>query len=339
MLTLLLLLLLLSANADGPPAPRGRIEGVVVNSTHGNEPLANVEVVLRAGPDRALTPIAKTTTDIYGKFVFEDLPLDPSITYLPGADRDGVHYPGDRAQLDLKNRFVHARIVAFDAVQSPSPLIAGKHDIDISVQQNLMEISETLLVTNPSRTTYVGEHIDDKPRVTLRLTIPPNFDRVTFDREFYGRRFGIDDHHPVTDIPWPPGRRELKFMYRIPLENGAGVFHRTLDLPCSDVRIQVRGENAKHLACNLPSVKGTHPGEALFAWHGEPLPAGHTIDLRIGEPPFPWIQFARWASIAAVGALAMGTIALVRYRDRRRPANHKLADSKTSGKRTSRRAA
>ncbi len=176
-----------------------------------------------------------------------------------------------------------------------------------------MEVSETLLINNPSRRTYVGQRIDDKMQVTLRLSIPPDFDRVTFDREFYGRRFGIDDHHPVTDIPWPPGRRELKFAYRVPLRNGAGAFHRTLDLPCGDIHVRVHGENAKKLACNMPSTSGTHSDEALFTWHGKPLPVGHTIELRVGTLPFPWIQFARWTSLAAVVALAIGSIAVVRY--------------------------
>ncbi len=117
----LLALLLISAIDDGPPVPQGRIEGVVVDGTGGNETLANAEVVLRTGPGNALVPVAKTKTDIYGKFAFEGLSLDPSITYLPGADRDGVHYPGKRTQLDLKNRFAHVTIVAFDCRQNSFP--------------------------------------------------------------------------------------------------------------------------------------------------------------------------------------------------------------------------
>ena len=85
-------LLLLCASVESPLEPRGEIQGIVVNGTQGNEPLANVVVILRAGKDTSLTPVAETRTDIYGKFIFEDLPLDSSTTYLPGADRDGVHF-------------------------------------------------------------------------------------------------------------------------------------------------------------------------------------------------------------------------------------------------------
>ena len=48
---LLLPLLLLWTNTDSVPAPQGRIQGVVVNGTHGNEPMADVDVILRwSGP-------------------------------------------------------------------------------------------------------------------------------------------------------------------------------------------------------------------------------------------------------------------------------------------------
>ncbi len=310
-----LILVLLSASANGL-TPGGTIQGVVVNGTRGNEPLADVTVTLCAGPDAVLTPIAETRSDIYGKFVFEDLPLDSSITYLPGAARDGVYYPGDRTRFGLNKRFVQAEIVAFDAVESPSPLVADKYDIEINIRRNLMEVSETLVVTNPSHTTYVGEQIEDKPRATLQLSIPPNFDRVTFESEFYGRRFRIVDHKPVTDIPWPPGRRELKFAYHVPLDESSGMLRRSLDLPCGDVRIRVRGENAKQVSCSLPRSAAL-VDHLEFATNEKHLPTGSTIELQIGKLPIPWMRYARWSSIGVLCLLTVGTITIHRQRDRR----------------------
>ncbi len=313
MLPYLLILLSSCANVADPLEPGGQIQGVVVNGTRGNEPLADVDVVLQGGHDLVLSPVAKTRTDIYGKFVFEDLPLGANITYLPGANRDGVHYPGDRTRLDRNNRVVAARIVAFEAVKAPSPLIAEKHEIEVNIRQDLLEISETLLVANPSRATYVGEQLEDNSRITLSLTVPPTFDRVTFDSEFYGRRFRIVDHKPVTDIPWPPGRRELRFTYHIPLENSAGALRRTLDLPSSNVRIRVRGENTKQVSCNLPGP--SEAGEYVQFAAAKNLSAGSIIELQVGKLPIPWMLYTRWGSLGALGMLMLGTVA-VHYRRR-----------------------
>lgn len=315
MFPIALVLLLLGAGIDGPALPRGTIQGVVVNGTKGNEPLADVAVILQVGPEAALAPVAETRTDIYGKFAFEDLPLDPSTTYLPGAQRDGVYYPGDRVRLGLSHRVVQAKIVAFDTIESPSPLITERHDIEINCQTDLMEISETMVISNPAAKTYAGKQIDDKPRITLQLSIPPNFDRVTFRDEFYGRRFRVVDHKPVTDIPWPPGHRELKFVYRIPLEKSAGVFRRRLDLPCGNVRVRVSGENAGQVSCNLP--RSANAGDHVeFATNEKGLTAGFNLELQVGKRPIPWMLYARWSSLGALCALAFGTIALKRHRGR-----------------------
>jgi hypothetical protein len=315
------------AGADVSPETTGTIQGVVVNGSHGNEPVVDADVVLRAGQDGLLEPVAETKTDKHGKFVFEELPFDPTVVFLPGADRDGVHYSGKRLQLDLARPNAQVTIRAFDAIKSPSPLQALRHDIEVTVEPRVMIISETMLVANRSGNTYVGEPLENEPPVTLRLSVPANFDRVTFGSEFYGRRFRIVDHQVVTDIPWPPGERELKFTYRIPLENSGGLFRRPLDLPCSKVSLRVRGEEAKKISCNLPSAR-PGGGETVFASVDEQLRAGYTLELQVGKLPIRWMLYARWSSLGALCVLAFGTIAIHRLRDRRTIEQHDAAHSK-----------
>jgi hypothetical protein len=311
---LLLLAMLMIAGVDDPlPDAGGTVLGVVLNGSQAGEPIADAEVQLRVGTDGALEVVASTTTDVYGKFTFRDLPLDPTIVYLPGANRDGVHYPGTRATLDFDNRIAHVRIMAFDAVRSPSPLTAARHDIDITMDERLMKVSETLIVSNRARTTYVGEPYADGPPVSLQLSIPESFDRVTFDREFFGRRFRVVDHRVVTDLPWPPGDKELKFTYQVPLEQSAGCFRRTLDLPCSNISVRVRARDGAKPLCNLPCRSSTGD-ETVFALTNHELSVGYTIDLQIGNASLPWTQFARWSSVGVLCSLILGTVMVSRRR-------------------------
>lgn len=54
--------------------------------------------------------------------------------------------------------------------------------------------------------TYVGRPAHEGGRTaTLRLSIPSDFHRTTFHKEFYGRQFTLIDGRLVTDIPWAPG--------------------------------------------------------------------------------------------------------------------------------------
>lgn len=312
----LLTLLLAFAGVDVSPETTGTIQGVVVNGSHGNEPIVDAEVLLRAGQDGVLEPVATTKTDTHGKFIFEQVPFDPTVVFLPGTDRDGVHYPGKRLQLNQARPNAQVTIRAFDAVKSPSPLQALRHDFEVAVEPQVMVISETMLVANRSGNTYVGESIGSEPPVTLRLSVPANFDRVTFGSEFYGRRFRIVDHQLVTDIPWPPGERELKFTYRIPLESSGGLFRRPLDVPCSKVSLRVRGADAKKVSCNLPLAQQAG-NETVFESVNKQRRAGYTLELQIGKLPLRWALYARWSALTVLGILIFGTVALSRFHNRR----------------------
>ena len=315
MLAFLLSLTTAITASEPLPEPAGTIQGVVVDGTHGNQPLEGVEVVLRAGADGELVAVAETKTDRYGKFVFEQVPLEPTLDYLPGANRDGVHYPGQRVRLEPSDRIAQVTLVTFAAVSTPCPLVAKRHDIDVTVDEQVLKITESLLISNPSRATYVGQSMGNGPPVTFWLSIPKNFDRVTFDKEFFGRRFFVVDHRPVTEMPWLPGEQELRFTYRVPLVESAGQFRRTMDVPSSDVRVRVHGADKRLVSCNLPRLDAAE-GQLMFAVAGGQLARDFTIELQIASLPFPWMQTARWGSVVVLALLAGATVAIPHLRRR-----------------------
>jgi hypothetical protein len=291
--------------------PTGTIEGVVLNGSRSGEPIADAEVHLRAGVSGFFEPVDKTNTDTFGKFSFQNIPFDSTITYLPGANHQGVHYPGQRVRFDAINKVAHVKIVAYDAVLSRSPLSVERHDIDIEVGKRVLAITEALLISNRSRSTYVGETKGDEAPITLRLSVPPNFDRVTFDSEFCGRRFRIVDHQLLTDMPWPPGKRELKFTYRMPIEESGGEFIRPLDLPTTGLRVQVQAQD-QQVSCNLSRAAAV-ADRMIFSVKDKQFPVGYTIKVQIGNMPIPWMLYARWASLAVLVILAIGTFCVSRF--------------------------
>jgi hypothetical protein len=201
-------------------------------------------------------------------------------------------------------------IVAFDAVSSPCPLVAKRHEIDVTVEEQVLKITESLLISNPSRATYVGQSMGHGPPVTFWLSIPKNFDRVTFDKEFFGRRFVVVDHRPVTDMPWLPGEQEMRYTYRVPLVETAGQFRRLVDVPTSVVRVRVHGADQRLVSCNLPRSSDSPDGQLAFAAAGEPLARDFTIELQIASLPFPWGRYARWAAVVVLAVLAGATVAI-----------------------------
>jgi hypothetical protein len=288
-----------------------RIEGVAVNGTQDGKPLAGAEVILRAGEEGALPIIAKTVTDRNGRFVFDRLPAGPGMIFLPGVNHHGIHYPGLRMRLPAGTPMV--KLVAFDAVASPSPLVADVHEIDIQINVGVLEVTETLVIRNPSLATYVGQSENGAAPTTLGLTIPDGFERVTFHSEFNGRHFKLQDKRLVTDLPWTPGTREVKFTYHLPIEDGKRVLEWSANVPCANHRLRVRGENADRFQCNLPRAgpfasPAWERDDVLFA-SSEPAVTGHIVRLQLGHVPTPWVSYLRWSALAALAILIAATAA------------------------------
>jgi hypothetical protein len=207
-------------------------------------------------------------------------------------------------------------LTVYDVVASACPLVADRYEIDVDIQSGVVAITETLVVNNPTSATYAGAAGKDVTSETLALAIPEGFERVTFHSEFHGRNFQLADKRVVTNIPWPPGKRELKFTYHLPAEGVRQILERALDLPCPRVRVHVRGEDTDRVDCNLPRATAPDGPGAVFESSGQPLAAGHRITLRFGGLTVPWVASARWVALGILAALILLTVGL---RTMRRP--------------------
>lgn len=296
---------MLAANAGG--AYPGVIKGAVLDGSHGEAPLAGADVVLRAGKDGVLLPVAEAKSDALGRFEFRDLPVDVDLTYVCGANRDGVHFPGPRVKLNSERTIARINVTSYAAVAHPSPLVAERHEIEIHMLPGVLEVSETMQVANPSEFAFVGQPSGVETPVTLRLSIPAGFQKVTFAQEFHGRHFEVAEEALCTSIPWPPGERTLKFTYRLPIEQHRQAFARKLDLPTRRVRVRVRGDGCQQVSANLPAEL-REDREAVFETI-DALPQNHDVTVALTRLGVPWIVYGRWGAVAIL-ALLTGTTAI-----------------------------
>lgn len=292
----------------------GRIFGRVVNGSRNNEPLAGAEVVLRAGRGNSLQVIAKTTTDDQGQYEFVDLSLDSNQVFLPGVNWREIHYPGARTRLTAQQRSVATQLTAYESSAAPSPLIARRHELSLRVDDGRLEVTERLHIENPALVTYVGETRDDHPTVTLRLTLPAGFEKVTFEKEALAQHFVVRENVLFTDLPWTPGSREITFQYRLPIDRRSQRFARSLDLPTDEIQIRVAGHEASEIAAPGFARRELAADEVELTRAGEQLPAGFEASLSIGKLPVSWERYAPWLTLGAlVVAIAItGAISLRR---------------------------
>ena len=216
-------LIVLGQSSEEPGVIRGR----VVNMSQREAPYAGAEVILRAQVDGEFAPVAKAVTDADGNYRFEGLPVGSDYLYLPGANREGIHYPGRRVGLTRGHPTAYVTLEVRDTVAEPSPLVIRQHEIVIGMEPGAVHVVEALLVDNPTAATYVGRaKTEGMMPVTMRLHIPTDFERVTFEKERFGSQFQVVDGRLVTGIPWTPGQQWLKFTYTLRNQSGKLAWQR-----------------------------------------------------------------------------------------------------------------
>jgi hypothetical protein len=321
-----------AASAAGhAPAGRGTIEGTVFNTTSGTAAPCPAEVGLQVQVKGQFVPLRMAATDEQGRFCFAGLPVGEDYLYLVGADRQGVFYPGPRILLSESHPAAHAELAVCDAVRRPSPLVLKKMDITIRPETGVLKVAESLLIDNPSRTTYIGEAAGDIPSATLVLSIPPEFERTTFEKEFYGRHFAVLNNKVVTGIPWTPGQRELKYTYVLRNIKEATVWQRPLDLPCADVTLRIEGKSPDEVRCDLLRQTQADDKTVVYTSAGQELAAGRVLRVELGRLPLPWMTYSKWAAVAILLLLIAVTGALHVSRRRAAPPEEnaqELAQSK-----------
>ncbi len=307
MISQLAITALLALLGQGNPGA-GSISGVVVNASQQDAPVGAAEVVLRVMIDGQFVIAAEGVADEQGHFLFDNIPADADYIYLPGANHDGIHYPASRVRLSPDGPHARIKLAIHETIADPSPLLLRHHHITIYPEADSIRVTEQLLIENPSLTTYIGHPQREGGRATtLRLSIPSNFRRTTFDQEFYGRQFTLFEGHLVTDIPWTPGKRELTFTYVLPNGDRHRVWERPLDLPCDHLKIEVHTETPDEVSCNLALASSQTEGLVTFESTGDMLPAAQVVRLQLESTPFSLATHGRWLALAVLVGLIAST--------------------------------
>ena len=328
----LLVLAALVAAADGM-SQDGYIGGVVVNSSRDDQPVAGATVVLEIKADGDFVLLDQTITDAAGRFLFRDLLVSEQIQYRPSAQFEGIHYPGARIRFARERNTAAVTLAVRDVVHEPNPLLVTNHKIYIRSATGMLEVTESLVIENPLPQTYVGaapDSVVDEP-VTLQLSIPTDFQKVTFHHEFFGRSFAIRGGKLVTSIPWEPGKRTLEFTYYLRNTKQQRLWERTLDLPTDGLQVRIATSAPADVTGNLDRQTTTQCAgysEVLFTSGSPQLPAQHVVRCTVGALSVPWMTYGKWcAALVLLALIAAGHIA---HRRRRAAATHYAADARVS---------
>jgi hypothetical protein len=319
----------------------GTIDGSLVDGTSGAPFPNGLVVALQSGqPSQSALATRTAAVDGTGHFQFANVPSDGT-SYVVTINYGGVIYSSPVTAPANGSSSASVTLTIYEPTTTDTAIHIDSANwvfegIDIDNQQ--LQILETIDVLNTGDRTYVGDHRGDPgsdtpgvlPR-TIRLLLPNGASDMT-------PAVGLDPgtllpmaNGYVDTAPVLPGLHELAFTYMVAYADGGAEIQKALPYPTTKLRF-LAPDVGLQLQSDLLKAAGKVDvaGHSYVVYSGDQIPrdTNVTIDI-LGLPSTTagrldpgWLQLAGYVAIglAVLAALGFGLRAL------RQPAQYSVAD-------------
>ena len=215
----------LSLAAVAPPAraaPRGVIEGRVLNRTSG-EPARGARVTLVSGsPDGAARMGETTVTGPDGRFRFTGLATGEERIYALDVVYRGGAYAGEALRLPAdtdETPVIDVTVRVFDTTTDPGVILIRRDNLFVVTAENGVGVIESVVVLNTSERAYIGRRGNQGAPVTLGLAIPTGARAqgvAIIDSTLNVPALVPTDFGAGVTVAIPPGETRLTYSYKVP---------------------------------------------------------------------------------------------------------------------------
>ena len=137
---------------DLPPGS-GTLRGRVVHAATG-DPVPGAEVVLYALTAQGVPGLRRTTSAADGAFTIENISNDPAISYLLGAQHQGIPFPGARVNFAAGQTEANADIRLTELTADPSAVSAETVEIRLRRDAQGLRVMQATQLANAGAATY-----------------------------------------------------------------------------------------------------------------------------------------------------------------------------------------
>jgi hypothetical protein len=196
------------------------INGVVVNGTHDNAPIANQQITLQDVSGDTPRDIALSTSDASGRFSFEHInDNDTAIYRVTTSFQDGyfVSAPLTLAQIPSNGVTLSVYDVTHSAA-TLSILSATALFREPRPANGLIGVAELFTFQNESATAFVGttDPVDGQPMGLLRFALPSGATNITLGKGFDGAQAAQVPAGFGANATVPPGQTQFAFVFDLP---------------------------------------------------------------------------------------------------------------------------
>ncbi len=220
----------------------GVISGRVAMGVTG-EPVG-AEQVVRLDAYLNFEPVAtfSTTVGAGGMFVFDELAVNPEITYIASTSMDGMSYSSDLINLSPEGAEASAEIAVYETTDDPAGLRISRVHWIVDTQPGALVVAQIYAFGNEGERTFVGQTVEgvDEP-VTAGLYVPAEAVEVTFENGELGNRFQRVGDMIYDTLPIVPGAgtRQIVVQYALPYNGASYDVAQQFDYPVDQLTMLV----------------------------------------------------------------------------------------------------
>lgn len=249
----------------------------VSNGTANGTTVVGDSVLLRVFRNEQLVDSLEATVAKNGKATFDSVPIGQHIVAIPSVRHQSMTFQGGRLTLASAKGELSTVVCVFDVSSDTSALSVGTHHMTIAVRGAAIEIMEYMQLRNSSDMAVRGSKRDalNRPIVT-EIMLPADAMDLTpsgfFDPNALVRtKTGFYDTLAV-----PPGEHQVRFSYRIPIDNPTVEIAKGISLPTSELIVFWEKDQGELTGLG-------EPDELLTNAQGVPVEYYRRQDLRPGE--------------------------------------------------------
>ena len=277
------------------------VKGDVVNGTLGAEPFA-VELpvlLLLSARDGSLAATGQTTTDVGGRFSFDQVELLEGGTYTLGVEYAGVLY---RTSLTAQDLDEELHLTVYETTEDVSVVSVTRQVMvvaDIDEEGRQVAATEFVHLVNRGDRTLLPAPLGSGRMGFLRFSLPSQSSELSVQSDLPpGEVISVGTGFAITSTV-APGGHAIEFSYLFPYSGDRVSYRQNLPQGAEIYQVLV----PEH----LPSVQATGldpvalvniQGSVYRAWEGRNFPPGLGPELELVDLPQPGLP-ARLANTLA----------------------------------------
>ncbi len=266
---------------SGPATIAGRVDPAQAGIS-----VADVEVMLYALQRGGPPGIAKTHTDAQGRFAFEKISNAPDITYLVGAQFEGVPFPGERIQFS-DGKLRHEATISITEVHGladakPPRTLESTLQFERGAQH--WTVTETHQVSNDNAFTIFVPTPNARDSI-LRITLPAGASDFTMPYGVIPEGVDQNERQIAFRGPLYPGKQEFRFSYQMPLFEGDSRFVRRFTTSTEKLNVLLPSSGIE-LTSPALTARGTQQvgPHSMRRFEGGALTANADLVLTLSAP-------------------------------------------------------